>query len=228
MVDLSDSAVQDKRQQQNAITGTSEHARDSLAEIFDRFWAKLMVHLQPAVTHYKPSTRDKADGKRRLENPLQGTTKPHATDSRIMGLRAAGGTPQRHRPQRRRAARRRQLKKANKTPRTIPKGTTLDHDCSQTRGKRTPALKQLRGRRGNPPPRCHDSPLLRRNPGKSPKPGKKLTSGSHRVHGSEVLIPVQVRSRSSTTYRICKVTHPSEWCPQRSFDHLSRHASKAS
>ncbi|CAH2247895.1 Hypothetical predicted protein, partial [Pelobates cultripes] len=66
--------------------------------IFDRFWAKLLTHLQPATTNHKPSTLDKVNGERRPGKPLQGTTKSHATDSRTKdppGLRAARGTPHR-------------------------------------------------------------------------------------------------------------------------------------
>ncbi|CAH2252435.1 Hypothetical predicted protein, partial [Pelobates cultripes] len=80
------------------------------------------------------------------------------------------------------------LTQTDKTPCTIPKGTILDHNGPQACGLRAPALTQLQGREGIPPPRHHGSTQLRRNPSVNPKPGKKLTTGGRWVHSSKAII----------------------------------------
>ncbi|CAH2329480.1 Hypothetical predicted protein [Pelobates cultripes] len=146
MADLCDPTNQDKRPHQMATSDTRGHAGDSIAAIFDRFWAKLMEHLQSMAPRHKPSQWNRADGERRSGNPLQGITKSRTTATHTKdppGLRAARGKPQRCWPHRWRAAKR-HSNKATTTHHSTSKGKTQDHDGTQVSGRRAPALAQLR------------------------------------------------------------------------------------
>ncbi|CAH2313097.1 Hypothetical predicted protein [Pelobates cultripes] len=225
MADLSDTTVSDKRLQRYVVEDTRDHARDSLTIIFDRFWAKLKARLQPEVPCQKMPTRDRANGGWTPESPSQGKTKTHVSNSHVQGppgLRATRGTPQKGRPHRQRAAKC-ILTRSAKTSRATLKGTTLDHEGSQAHGLRTPALTQLWGRRGFPPPRRRGSTQLRQNPGVNHKPGKQLTNSGSWARSRNAIIAVQARGRSSTTCRICTDTHPYGLCPKKSSGNATLH-----
>ncbi|CAH2282742.1 Hypothetical predicted protein [Pelobates cultripes] len=161
MADALDPAQQAMWQRQPTLSGTNDAVKDTIGDIFDRFWAKLLARLQPATTTRVPPAQDTACGERRPGTFLQGTLLTQDTDSSTNGppgQRATGGAPHRCRPHRQRTVKQKPQRPTIKARRTIATGTTLGRKGTRARGKQVPALLHLRGRRVALPPRRHEAP----------------------------------------------------------------------
>ncbi|CAH2274594.1 Hypothetical predicted protein [Pelobates cultripes] len=195
MADHFDTTVSDKRQRPQDAEDTEDGGKDPITLIFDRFWAKLRAHIKPAMPSQTLPTRVRADGGRENGNPPQGNSKTPTSIPHLLGtpgLRARWGAPQRRWPHKWRGARR-NLKRPNLPLRTNPKGLTLDHEGSQARGLRAPALPQLRGKRGFPQLRRYGTTQMRRNSSVRPKPERQQTTGGHRASSDKTNILAQAR-----------------------------------
>ncbi|CAH2220789.1 Hypothetical predicted protein [Pelobates cultripes] len=199
MADHSDTTVSDKRQRPPDAEDAGDHAKDPITIIFDRFWAKLQTRLQPAGPCQTSPMRVRASGGREHGSPPQGNFQTLASKPHILGppeLRARRGVPQRRWPHKRREARR-TPKRPDLTPRTTPKGPTLDHEGPQARGLRAPALPQLWGRRELPQPRHRGSTLMGLNSSVRTKPGRQPTTGGCRACSDKTLNPVLDQGKNS-------------------------------
>ncbi|CAH2293608.1 Hypothetical predicted protein [Pelobates cultripes] len=186
MVVLINSATQGKQLQQPEMPSTTLNVRDSLDDIFDRFWAQLLARTRPAVAIHAPPTGDQVRSTRRPGKRLMLSPTPTLCKRCPPGLRAQQVQTHRYRPHKRRAARRTRQRTPDphRAHTALPTGKTDGEDLEglQARGQRVPALAQLQGRRGTSPPQCCIAPLS----GLSP-----YTSGDHssirKSHGPQHL-----------------------------------------
>ncbi|CAH2302564.1 Hypothetical predicted protein [Pelobates cultripes] len=158
--------------QQHDLPDPSNKVRDTLDVIFDRFWAKLLTRIGPAMTTPIPTEQDHVRTKRRSGKPLQGAKQypTSAIPTRCPSkLRATRVITQRHQPHRCKATRhkRRHTVTNCRTHRTIPTGKTQDLTGPQARVKRVPALIQHRGWRAT---RCCIFPPIGLSPSKRNNP----------------------------------------------------------